>query len=139
MQNGAPGTELSLLSDLLHLDDPSVMSPRISLVVGAVFASAINMRAASSTLGSDEGFTLVDRIHIAGLWLTAAATVVAVVSRLLLDGKRPSDAHVKRFNSICCATAAVSFVAINVVLIALAIQKGRNRSRRERVGAPILE
>ena len=114
---------LSLLSYLLHLDNPSVMSPRISLVVGAVFAGAINMRAASSTLGSDEGFTLVDQIHIAGLLLIAAATVAAVVSRLMLDAKRPSG-EVKRFNYACCGVAAISFVGINAVLIALAIQKG---------------
>ena len=114
---------LSLLSYLLHLDNPSVMNPRVSLVVGAVFAGAINMHAASSTLGSDDGFTLVDQIHIAGLLLIAAATVVAVLSRLMLDTRRPSE-QVKRFNYVYWAIAAISFVVINAVLIALAIQQG---------------
>lgn len=114
---------LSLLSYLLHLDNPSVMSPRVSLVVGAVFASAINMRAASSTLGSDEGLTLVDQLHIAGLILIACATFVAVLSRLMLDAGRPS-AQVKRFNYFCCAGSAVTFAVVNAALILMAIQRG---------------
>ena len=111
---------LSLVTYFLPHD---ALDGRIGLAVGALFAGAFNMREVSATLGSDQGLTLADQIHIIALVLIGVATVVAMMSnRMVASGWSPKQ--IDRFNYITCAIAAVSFVVINVVLIAIAVQQG---------------
>lgn len=87
---------LALLSFLFHLDSGGSFGSRISFLAGSLFATVINMRVASTELGSNEGLTLIDLIHITALILIIGATVLTIVADRQLDtGKKQS---VRRFD-----------------------------------------
>jgi hypothetical protein len=110
---------ISLLTYFMHVENPSIMSPRVSLVAGALFSTALNMRSASAALGGDEVFTLVDRLHIVALITTLLAATMCVVSRLLYDAKVRPEA-VRRANYSALALAIGFFLIANFVLIGMA-------------------
>jgi hypothetical protein len=113
---------LALLSFLFHLDSGGSFGSRISFLAGALFATVINMRVASTELGTNDGLTLMDLIHITALILIIAATILTIVAdRQLETGKKQS---VRRFdfrNAITCATL---FIAANAALIVHAAIRG---------------
>ena len=113
---------LALLSFLFHLDSGGSFGSRISFLAGALFATVINMRVASTELGTNDGLTLMDLIHITALILIITATVLTIVAdRQLETGKKQS---VRRFdfrNAIICATV---FIVANVALIVHAAIRG---------------
>jgi hypothetical protein len=114
---------LSLLSYVLHLESATVLSAQMGLLAGALFAAAVNLLTASSAIEGPRGLTLVDKIHITVILYILAATVVAVLSRLLVE-RGWTKAQLARLNSRAFVIAAVSFVAINVALIAMAARAG---------------
>lgn len=113
---------LALLSFLFHLDSGGSFGSRISFLAGSLFATVINMRVASTELGSNDGLTLIDLIHITALILVITATILTIIAdRQLETGKKQS---VRRFdfrNAIVCATL---FIASNIALIAYAAIRG---------------
>jgi hypothetical protein len=113
---------LALLSFLFHLDSGGSFGSRISFLAGSLFATVINMRIASTELGSNDGLTLIDLIHITALILIISATILTIIAdRQLETGKKQS---VRRFdfrNAVVCATL---FLAANVVLIVHAAIRG---------------
>jgi hypothetical protein len=113
---------LALLSFLFHLDSGGSFGSRISFLAGSLFATVINMRVASTELGSNEGLTLIDLIHITALILIIGATVLTIVAdRQLETGKKQS---VRRFdfrNAIICGTL---FIGANAALIVHAAIRG---------------
>lgn len=113
---------LSLLSFLFHLDSGGSFGSRISFLAGSLFATVINMRVASTELGTNEGLTLMDLIHITALILIIAATILTIVAdRQLETGKKQS---VRRFdfrNAIICGTV---FIGANAALIIGAAIRG---------------
>jgi hypothetical protein len=110
---------LALLSFLFHLDTASSFSSRISFLAGSLFATVVNMRVASSELGSNDGLTLIDNIHITALILVIAATILTILAdRRMHKGKAENIRHFDRVNMAWCAGL---FVAANAVLIGMAI------------------
>lgn len=110
---------LALLSFLFHLDSASSFSSRISFLAGSLFATVVNMRVASSELGSNDGLTLIDNIHITVLFLVIAATVLTILAdRRMRKGKADSIRHFDLVNLAWCAGL---FVTANAVLIGMAV------------------
>jgi hypothetical protein len=110
---------LALLSFLFHLDSASSFSSRISFLAGSLFATVVNMRVASSELGTNDGLTLIDNIHITVLLLVIAATVLTILSdRRMRKGKAERIRHFDRVNMAWCAGL---FIAANAILIGMAI------------------
>jgi|GEM_PF-3067939 len=105
-----------LLTCLTFLMAPADVSPRGSFVAGSLFATALNMRAASSALGTDGTLTLVDQLHILSLVLVFIAALMIIVTRRLLDRSMPL-ANVMRVNVIVLGASLVGFVIGNVILI----------------------
>lgn len=113
---------LALLSFLFHLDAASAFGSRISFLAGSLFATVINMRVASTELGSNEGLTLIDLIHITVLILILTATMLTIAAdRRLETGKAQS---VRRFDLRNLILCAVVFVVANIALVATAAVRG---------------
>src|SRR5919112_5669111 len=55
---------IALLSFLMAPDQAPVFSGRMTLLVGALFATVVNMQVGNSVLGSPEAVSLFDKIHI---------------------------------------------------------------------------
>jgi hypothetical protein len=113
----------SLITYVMHLETTTGISPRVALLAIALFSAAVNLINASDDLGTASGLTLVDKIHFLVLMYILVAAIVTVVSRLLVDrGWQPAD--IARLNYRVGAMVAISFVAINALLIAAAMRGG---------------
>lgn len=113
---------LALLSFLFYLDSPSSFGSRISFLAGSLFATVINMRVSSAELGSHDGLTLIDMIHLTSLILVLAATVLTIMAdRRLNAGNRDAVRRFDLHNMIICGAF---FIAANVALIAHAAIDG---------------
>ena len=107
---------LSLISYFLNLRNPALLTARFGVISGALFAVAVNLRAATSTLASEERLTLVDKIHAAALAVILVDAVAALITQLLVERGRPA-AEVTRFDRIVMAGVVAGFVAANFWLI----------------------
>ena len=111
-----------LLSFLMAPDQAPVFSGRMTLLVGALFATIVNMQVGNSVLSSPEAVSLVDEIHIIALVYVFAAAIMAVVSRRDYVSGRESRARRRDLVSLCVFGA--SFLVINAILIALTAVAG---------------
>lgn len=107
---------ISLLSYFLNLDNPTMLTARMSIISGTLFAVAVSMRTATSTLSTEEGLTLVDKIHLAALVAILIDAVAALVTQRLIENEYPA-AKVTRFNRIIMVVVVVGFVVVNAWLI----------------------
>ena len=89
------------------------------MLAGSLFATAINMRSASTALGGEAGVTLVDKLHVVTLLTILLAATMCVVSRILFDSKA-KPALVKKLNYTAFTLAVLTFVLANIILIGLA-------------------
>jgi hypothetical protein len=110
---------ISLISYFLHMNNPTMLAARMSVISGTLFAVAVSMRTATSALSTEERLTLVDKIHITALVAIFVDASAALASYLLLERGRP-EAEVKRFNHIMMIVVVVGFVVTNVGLISSA-------------------
>ena len=74
-------------------------------------------------MGTASGLTLVDKIHVMVLVYIVVAAIVTVVSRVLLD-RGVEAAEIARLNCRVGAMVLISFVALNALLIVLAVRGG---------------
>ena len=107
---------ISLISYLLNLQNPTMLSARMSIISGTLFAVAVSMRTATSTLSTEEGLTLVDKIHIAALVAILVDAITALMTQRLIEKEYPA-ARVTRFNRIVMVAVVVGFVVANAWLI----------------------
>ena len=112
---------LSLGAYVMHLERPHVLGTQLGLLTAALFAAAVSLRSASETLSNANGLTLVDAIHIVVLLYILIAFVVIVGGRLLEERGWPA-ARIAHLNARTAAIAVASFLAINAVLIGLAVR-----------------
>ena len=110
---------ISLLSYFLNLRNPMMLTARMSIISGTLFSVAVNMRTATSALSTEEGMTLIDKIHIAALIAILIDAVTALVTQRLIENEYPV-AKVTRFNQSVMIAVVLGFVAANAVLISLA-------------------
>lgn len=109
---------IALLSFLMAPDQPPIFSGRMTVLVGVLFATVVSMQVSNSILGSLEGVSLVDKIHIVALAYIFAAAFVAVISRRDFDSGH-KDRAVRR-DMVSLYVFGGSFLIINVLLILLA-------------------
>jgi hypothetical protein len=115
---------LMLLSFFLHLDRTDGFSDsRMTLLAGALFATVINMSAASSTLGSWDAITLVDKVHIVTLLHILFGALLTVLARVLLS-KGVSDRRLRRMDLWAAALATITFIGINGYMVIRATRGG---------------
>ena len=113
---------MALLSFLMAPDQAPVFSGRMTVLVGALFATIVNMQVGNSVLSSPEAVSLVDEIHIIALLYVFAAAIMAVVSRRDYVSGRAGRARRRNLVSLCVFGA--SFLVINAILIVLAAVAG---------------
>ena len=106
---------IALLSFLMVPYHATVFTGRMTVLVGALFATVVSMQVGNSVLGSPEAVSLVDEIHIVALAYVFAAAVMAVFSWRDCDAGRESRARRRDLVSLCVFGA--SFLVINAVLI----------------------
>ena len=95
----------------------------MSLLAIALFSTAVNLINASNALGTASGLTLVDKIHVMVLVYLLIAATMTVASRVLLD-QGVEAAAIAALNLRVAAVVAISFIALNGLLIVLAVRGG---------------
>jgi len=113
---------VSLLSFMFDPRQTSLMSARMSIVVGSLFATLVNLRATEGVLGRSERLTLVDRIHLLALAHFLVADFIGVLSRRLVEDDRAAAAD--RTDRIALLLSLTWFVLANLVMIAQAQAMG---------------
>jgi hypothetical protein len=113
---------IALVSFLMAPDQAPVFSGRMMVLVGALFATVVNMQVGNSLLGSPEAVSLVDKIHIVALAYVFVAAVMAVLSWRDYDSGHESRARRRDLVSLCVFGA--SYLVINAILIVLAAVAG---------------
>lgn len=96
---------------LSFLMDAAVFSSRISMLVGCLFATVVNMRASESVIGRTDSFTLVDQIHLLVAFFIFVSAVLALAMRHR-DAERA-----KRIDRWAAIASVVVFVIANAILI----------------------
>lgn len=114
---------LALVSYFLELDEPGVLTARMGILAGALFACAISLGTVTGALGSETRLTLIGRIHIAAIVAILVATFIVTISRQLLE-RGWTPAAIKRMNLRAFAVTGLGFLAANAILIALAVHRG---------------
>jgi hypothetical protein len=92
---------------------------RMTMLVGALFATIINLQVGNSVLGSPEAVSLVDEIHIVAV---GYVLVAAVISWRDYDSDR--EGRARRRDLVSLFVFGASFLVINAILIALAATSG---------------
>jgi hypothetical protein len=113
----------SLISYVMHLETTTGIGARVSLLAIALFSTAVNLVNASNALGTASGLTLVDKIHVMVLVYLVGAAIGTVASRVLLD-RGMNMADIATLNLRVGAIVAISFGALNALLIVLAVRGG---------------
>jgi hypothetical protein len=101
---------------------PPIFSGRMGVLVGALFATVLSLRASEAVLGTTESVSLVDKIHIiAMVYIFIAALITVVVRKAYESGK---EELAKRRDRVWLPVLGISFVLINGLLIILAAIAG---------------
>ena len=111
-----------LLSFLMNPQHPPIFSGRMGVLVGALFATVLSLRASEAVLGTTESVSLMDKIHIiAMVYILIAALITVFVRKAYESG---NEELAKRRNRIWLRVLGISFVLINGLLIILAAIAG---------------
>ena len=111
-----------LLSFLMNPQHPPIFSGRMGVLVGALFATVLSLRASEAVLGTTESVSLVDKIHIVAMVYILIAALITVLVRKAYESGQEDLA--KRRNRIWLRVLGISFVLINGLLIILAAIAG---------------
>lgn len=113
---------ISLVTFFLNPTQPTLVSGRIGALVGCLFATLVNLRAIDGVLGRTERLTLSDKIHITIMLYILATIVETVYTRLMNEaGQDKSSRHLDRLSF---AVSGISFIVVNLILIASAAIAG---------------
>lgn len=113
---------IALLTFLMTPDQPPIFAGRTTVLVGALFATVVNLQVGDNVLGSLEGLSMVAKIHIIALAYVFAATLMTLLSRKTCEAGQKDRARRRDLISLC--VFGISFLVINVVLILQAAASG---------------
>ena len=99
---------LSLVSYFINLKNPTMLTARIGMISGALFAVAVNFRTATTALSSEEGLTMVGLIHI--------VTLAALVAQTRIEHGYSEEAA-RQFDRRVMLTVVTIYVVFNICLI----------------------
>jgi len=107
---------------LLDASDSGIYSAILGLLVGALFAVFVNLQVAESTLGQIDSLTLVAQIHL----LTMLYILIGITMETLffMGHQGEWSINMKRIEHISEIVFFVSYVLINIVLIAAGYSAG---------------
>jgi hypothetical protein len=109
---------IALLTFLLLPTEVGVFTSRMTLLVGALFATVISMQFGEQTLGATQRINLVDKLHILTLIYIFVAIVMTLISRKLCASEETELA--RRGDRISLQVIGGFFVLITGALIAVA-------------------
>jgi hypothetical protein len=94
----------------------------LGLLVGALFAVFVNLQVAESTLGQIDSLTLIAQIHL----LTMLYILIGITMETLffMGHQGEWSINMKRIEHISEIVFVVSYVLINIVLIAVGYSAG---------------
>lgn len=93
----------------------NAFSDRLNMLLGSLFAVAVNLRGSESLLGTSDDFNIVDRIHLLVTISIVCATIVTLIARRL-------DVAPSRRLSLRAATiTAAVFLVLNGWMIGAAL------------------
>jgi hypothetical protein len=101
---------------LSFMMDRSVFSSRVSILVGCLFATVVNMGAAEAVLGRTDNFTLVDQIHLLVAFFILVSAITGLVTRRMEVARARTIDHWTAF------TTLTLFLVANAVLIGTALR-----------------
>jgi hypothetical protein len=114
---------ISLVSYFVNLKNPAMLAARLGVISGALFTVAVSLRTATDALSSQEGFTLVGKIHLVAMAAILVDAVAALATQLLTERGR-SEVELKRFDRNVMILVVIGFVAANIWLITSAAHHG---------------
>lgn len=106
---------ITMLSYLLHPASDDVFSGRISLIVGMLFASLVNMQIVDNTVGNSNSISLSDKIHIATMCSLFISICTTIISRTLCEKDEPGWA--RKFDTTCIIAQSIVYISVNAGLI----------------------
>lgn len=104
---------LFLLPQILKI--PQMIGSILSAIVGSLFASIINLRAADTVIGRGESLTLVDRLHFVTFFYFILLGLIAMT--VLVTRERWNIEGLYRFSRWAAGIYVVSYVAVNALLV----------------------
>lgn len=111
---------LMLISCFIHMDAHDLglaaLNTRVTLLAGALFACVISMRSISSTLGSEDGITLIDKVHTLVLAHILLAAALTVLGRYRL-GQGRTGTQIQRQDLWTAGLATTTFLVLNGALL----------------------
>ena len=114
---------ISLVSYFVNLKNPAMLAARLGVISGALFTVAVSLRTATDALSSQEGFTLVGKIHLVAMAAILIDAIAALATQLLTERGR-SETELKRFDRNVMILVVIGFVAANIWLITSAAHHG---------------
>ena len=113
---------ISLLTFLMLPTESTMFSGRLSVLVGALFATVIGMQMGREALGATETLSLVDKVHIIAMIYIFAAALMALIAYKTCKARKANIA--RRWDRISLWVFGGSFTLINGVLIVVAAIAG---------------
>ena len=113
---------IALVSFLMNPEHANIFGARMGVLVGALFATVLSLRASEAVLGTTESVSLVDKIHIIAMVYIFIAALISVLVRKAYESGREELA--KRRNRVWLWVLGISFVLINGLLIIMAAITG---------------
>jgi len=107
---------VSLISFFVNLETPTMLAARLGLVSAGLFAVAVNLNMATSTLGSEDRLTLVGQIHLVTMTAIVLGAVGALAAHLLVERGR-SETTLRRFDRNMMMILLVVYILANAWLI----------------------
>jgi len=94
---------------------PQMINAVLSTMVGSIFATIINLRAADSVIGRSESLTLVDRLHFMTLMYFTLLGLVAI--GVLVTRDRWTIERLRYFSHWAAAFYVLSYLVGNVIMV----------------------
>ncbi len=103
---------LALFTYLLMSEQIALLTTRLNLLAGAIFAIVISMRSVAGELGSITAINLVDVVHISALCYVTVAIGNAIYCWWLLEHKSLPYVTVKQHSNILAFVATTLIIAM---------------------------
>lgn len=113
---------ISLLAFLMLPTDGDTFAARITVLVGALFATVISMQVGQQMIGTTQRVSLVDKVHIVAMVYIFAAVVITLISRKFCTSGATNVA--RWWDRLSLLVFGSSFVAVIGALIAVAMSIG---------------
>lgn len=106
---------LALFTYLLMSEQIALLTTRLNLLAGSIFAIVISMRSVAGELGSITSINLVDVVHIVAIFYVTSAIIDAIYCWWLIERNGVSFAITKKRSNIIASVSTVMAIIILAV------------------------